>query len=127
MAPDSEDAKAKKFETVIGKSSVYIYRNEVFGSAITMLLTVNEKFVGRTAPYIYYLLQLEPGIHKFTCSAENKDSVFLSTKPNQTYFIRQEVKVGVWMPRCAIYETPADEGRESVLESELAESAYSEH
>jgi len=75
MAPLSEDTQAKKFEPVPGKSSVYLYRNEGFGAAIKVTVAVNEKMLGQTAPYSYYLLHLEPGLNKFTCFAENTESI----------------------------------------------------
>lgn len=122
MAPLSDDIAAKKFETVHGKSSVYLYRNEHFGGAIKITVSVNDKMIGQTAPYTYYLLQLEPGIHKFTCFAENTESMTLKTEPDQNYFVRQEVKLGLWAARCAVYETSAHEGKEGVIESKLAQS-----
>lgn len=121
MAPLSEDTKAKKFETIPGKSSVYVYRNESFGAAIRVTVAVNEKMLGQTAPYSYYLLHLEPGLNKFTCFAENTESIELNTKPDQLYFVRQEMKMGMWAARCAIYETPAEEGKTGVLESSMAQ------
>jgi len=121
MAPLSEDTQAKKFEPVPGKSSVYLYRNEGFGAAIKVTVAVNEKMLGQTAPYSYYLLHLEPGLNKFTCFAENTESIALNTKPDQIYFVRQEMKMGMWAARCAIYETPAEDGKAGVLESSKAQ------
>lgn len=121
MAPLSEDTQAKKFEPTQGKSSVYLYRNENFGAAIKVTVSANDKMLGQTAPFTYYLLQLEPGLHKFTCFAENTESITLNTKPDQIYFVRQEMKMGLWAARCAVYETSAEEGKAGILESNMAQ------
>jgi hypothetical protein len=121
MASLSEDTQAKKFEPVQGKSSVYVYRNESFGAAIKVTVAADDKMLGQTAPYTYYLLHLEPGAHKFSCYAENTENFSITTKPDQLYFIRQEMKMGMWAARCAIYEAPAEEGKAAVLESNMAQ------
>lgn len=121
MAPLSEDTQAKKFELTLGKSSIYVYRNESFGAAIKVTVAADDKMLGQTAPYTYYLLHLEPGLHKFSCFAENTETFNITTKPDQLYFIRQEMKMGMWAARCAIYEAPAEEGKAAVLESNMAQ------
>jgi len=122
MAPLSEDTQAKKFEHTQGKSTVYVYRNETFGAAIKVTVAADDKMLGQTAPYTYYLLRLEPGLHKFSCYAENTENFSISTKPDQLYFIRQEMKMGMWAARCAIYEATTEEGKAAILESSMAQS-----
>jgi uncharacterized protein YceK len=61
MASKSADTQAKQFTPATDKATVYIYRNEVFGSAIKMPLLIDNMSVGDTASKTYVVKQLSPG------------------------------------------------------------------
>ncbi len=63
MSTPAEDASAKQFAPVDGKSVLYVYRNETFGAAIKMDLDVDGKPVGETASKTYFRFVLDPGPH----------------------------------------------------------------
>lgn len=53
MASIESDRQSKQFSVAQGKSSVYIYRDENFGSAIKIPISVNDKIIGQTAPHVF--------------------------------------------------------------------------
>ncbi|UTW03616.1 DUF2846 domain-containing protein [Amphritea atlantica] len=114
-----KDTESKQFVPAPDKASLYIYRNEVLGAAIPMSVFINGKNLGQTASKTYFHLSLIPGQYDIDSIAENNCSLSLSVEPNQNYFVWQEIKMGMWMARCALHEVGQQEGREGVTESKL--------
>lgn len=126
MAPLEQDAKAKDFSPIPNKASLYIYRNESFGAAIPMTVSVNGKALGQTAAQTYFRLNLPPGKYNVESHAENVSSLSLTTEAGKNYFVWQEVKMGMWMARSLLQQTDESTGRAGVMESRLIASSISE-
>ena len=97
MAPLDQDSRAKDFSPIPNKASLYIYRNESFGAAIPMTVSVNGKALGQTAAQTYFRLNLTPGKYNVESHAENVSNLPLTTEAGKNYFVWQEVKMGMWM------------------------------
>ncbi|MDI3326739.1 DUF2846 domain-containing protein [Pontibacterium granulatum] len=119
MASLDKDVSAKSFSPPAGRASLYIYRNEVLGSAIPMTVLINGKNLGQTASKTYFHLDLLPGTYEVDSVAENTSNIKILLKERRNYFIWQEVKMGAWMARSLLQEVDEDTGREGVLESKL--------
>ena len=91
-----QDKTAKEFKTNPEKSNIYICRNEHFGSAINMPLTLDGKFIGKTEGRSYFYLTVKPGEHTIQSLTENVQTLLLNTEKNKNYFVWQEVKMGMW-------------------------------
>jgi hypothetical protein len=126
MAAIEEDAKAKDFSTVTGKASLYIYRNESFGGAIPMTVTINGRTLGQSAPQTYFRLTLMPGQYAVESHAENVSKLALSLQAGKNYFVWQEVKMGLFFARSLLQEVDEKTGRAGVMESKLAASAIAD-
>lgn len=124
MAPADQDAKAKQFTPVSKKANVYIYRNENFGRAIPMTVSVNGKVLGQTAAQTYFWLQLNPGQYNLESHTENVSMLNLSAEPGKDYFVWQEVKMGLWAARSLLQQVDDKTGREGVLESKLINQSF---
>jgi hypothetical protein len=120
MAPIDQDAEAKKFEVPAGQSRIYVYRNESFGGAIYMTLSLDGRIMGRTAAQTYFMWDVAPGKHTVSSHAEDVSTVTLETAPGRSYYIWQEVKMGLWMARSALQQVDEKTGRAGVLECQLA-------
>lgn len=125
MAPAYQDAKAKQFTPVSNKANLYIYRNENFGRAIPMTVSVNGKVLGQTAAQTYFWLQLNPGQYNLESHTENVSTLNLSAEPGKDYFVWQEVKMGLWAARSLLQQVDDKTGREGVLESKLINQGFS--
>ncbi len=119
MAPLDQDSKAKDFSPIPNKASLYIYRNETFGAAIPMTVSVNGKALGQTAAQTYFRLNLSPGKYNVESHAENVSNLPLTTEAGKNYFVWQEVKMGMWMARSLLQQTDETTGRAGVMESKL--------
>ena len=126
MASLDQDTKAKDFSPIPNKASLYIYRNESFGAAIPMTVTVNGKALGQTAAQTYFRLNLNPGKYAVESHAENVSTLPLTTEAGKNYFVWQEVKMGMWMARSLLQQTDETTGRAGVMESKLIASSVSE-
>lgn len=119
MATPELDTKAKAFTPAPGKGSLYVYRNENFGSAIPMTVSLNGRNIGQTASKTYFFLTLDPGKYSVESHAENVASVGVDVESGQNYFVWQEVKMGLFMARSALQVVDDKTGRAGVLESKM--------
>jgi len=119
MASLAQDSTAKSFTPQVGKASLYIYRDEILGSAIPMTVIVNGKNIGQTASKTYFRLDLLPGEYSIDSLSENTSSLTLVMKEHNNYFVWQEVKMGMWMARSLLQQVDEKTGRPGVIESKL--------
>jgi hypothetical protein len=123
MADSSADTAAKAFTAPAGRSRIYVYRNETLGAALTMDVFVNGRRLGQTGARTYLVADVPPGAHKILGKAENESMVELSTVAGRTYFVWQEVKMGLMSGRNLLQVVDEKTGRAGVLESNLAAEA----
>jgi hypothetical protein len=126
MAPLAQDATAKEFAPAPSRASLYIYRNESFGAAIPMTVSVNGKALGQTAAQTYFRLSLSPGQYSVESHAENVSTLPLTVEADKNYFVWQEVKMGLWMARSHLQQVDEATGRAGVMESKLVASSVSD-
>ena len=125
MAPSNLDQKAKSFDSVSDKAVLYIYRNETFGAAATMDININSKRVGQTAPKTYFKFDLTPGKYIIQSDSENTSILELEISAGKSYFVWQEVKMGVLYARSKLHLMSEAEGKAGVLESKLIDTSIS--
>lgn len=118
-APVQSDKKAKEFIKDKSKSNIYVYRNELYGSAISMPITLNGENVGTTGAKTYLKLTTEPGKQIIISEAESSDMLELTTLKNQNYFVWQEVKMGILSARSKLHLVSEDEGKKGVKDCKL--------
>ena len=119
MAPSNLDQKAKSFENSSDKATLYIYRNENFGAAISMEVLVNNQPIGQTAAKTYFKYDLTPGHYQIQSKAENTSILDLDVLAGKSYFVWQEVKMGFIYARNKLQLTDEIKGKAGVLESQL--------
>lgn len=119
MADKTADAQAKTFTATPGKAQIYVYRNESFGAAVKMPVTVDSKAVGSTASKTFILQQVEPGKHVVQSLTENEPSVEIHAEAGKNYYVWQEVKMGALQAGSALHIVPEAEGQKGVNECKL--------
>jgi len=122
MEASGLDTQAKAFNVASDKSSIYVYRNETFGSAIRMTLALDGKVAGQSGPKTFFLFEVPPGHHQVSSIAENTSTVDLDTSPGKAYYVWQEIKMGLFEPRSELHKVDDDTGRAGVLECKMAHS-----
>lgn len=118
-APPEQDSLAKNFTTANDTASLYIYRNENFGGAVGMLVKVNGIDIGETGAKTFFKLNLKKGSYVISSEAENVSELPLTLVEGVSYFIWQEVKMGIWKARNSLKQVDESTGKSGVLESQL--------
>ena len=97
MAPTEQDAEAKQFTVLQGKSNIYLYRNESFGGGVAVPVTLDGKNVGSTGPYTYFKWVVEPGKHVVVSNPKDgkPTRVIVHAVEGKNHFLWQEITVDI--------------------------------
>jgi hypothetical protein len=119
MATPERDQKAKTFAVVPSKATVYLYRNETLGAALSMDVTVNGQKIGQTVSKSYFRIELEPGTYKIVSQGDDAKALELKAEAEKVYFVWQEVKMGFASGGSKLQVVPSEKGQPGVLECAL--------
>lgn len=120
-ASNELDMAAKTFKADPDNSQVYVYRNETFGAAVSMPVSVNGKSAGSTGPNSFLKFSLPAGSHKIT-SQVDESILDLTTQNGEIYYIWQEVKMGAFSAGSKLQVVNETKGRKGVLDCVLIKS-----
>lgn len=123
MASKAESAKAKEFSPPSqGNAGVYIYRDSVFGKALKKDVWIDGKCVGESAPDVYFYTEVEGGkSHKVDTQSEfSPNTLELMFESGKNYFIRQFIKMGVFIGGADLEQIPEEQGKKDVAKLEMA-------
>ena len=125
MASKDASDKAKQFSAPsAGNSGLYVYRNSFAGKALKKDVLVDGKCLGESAADVFFYTQVEGGKkHKIETESEfspNAIEVFMETGKN--YFVRQFMKMGVFVGGADLEQIPEEQGKADVAELGLAQS-----
>ena len=120
------DSEAKAFKTSPDKATIYLYRNETMGAAVTMDVYLDDTFQGYTGANSYFMWVVEPGSHVIKSVAEDEETVTLETEPNKQYFVWQEVKMGLMSARNDLHIVDEEQGMKGVKECKLVDVSAAE-
>jgi len=115
----TEEAKAKQFAPQAETASLYIFRDEIFGGAISMPVNLNNQNLGYTGPKSFFYLNVAPGRYTIESMAENQASLSIDVQAARNYFVWQEVKMGLFQARSNLTQTDDARGRQGVLASKM--------
>jgi hypothetical protein len=120
LAPAELDAKAKQFQAPPpGHANLYVFRDESLGGAVRMSVNLDGAALGDTAAKTYLYTPIPAGTHTVVSKAENDSTAVIDARPGESYFIWQEVKMGIWSARSALQQVAEDRGRAGVLDCRM--------
>lgn len=119
--PVEMDLKIKEMKSPEGKALVYIVRPSSFGFAIKMTVTCDGEYVGTTAGKRYIYTVLSPGNHLFVSKAENKSELSIVLEEGKTYYLEQQVKMGLIKARNKLVRLDEVEGRNKLSKCSLSD------
>lgn len=123
MASKDESVKAKKFNAPSqGNAGLYIYRDSFVGKALKKDIWVNGKCVGESAPDVFFYTEVEGGKnHKIDTESEfSPNTLELMFEAGKNYFIRQFIKLGVFVGGAGLEQIPEEQGKIAVSKLEMA-------
>lgn len=120
LPPTAADIQAKRFESIPGKSVIYVARTpkdslESSGLALDYDLQIT------THPGTYYRWEVAPGTHRVAGFGVGTELVTLTTEPGKIYFLEHTV-LGHWRsgPQATwLKQIGEQDGRALVVQAEL--------
>jgi len=123
MASKADSAKAKEFNPPKeGNAGVYIYRDSFVGKALKKDVWVDGKCIGQSAPDVFFYTEVEGGKkHKFDTESEfSPNTLELMVEAGKNYFVRQFIKMGVFIGGADLEQIPDEQGKSAVAKLEMA-------
>ena len=120
MASDAEDQAAKQFQPKSNMARIYVYRNETFGAALKMPVSIDGQIIGETASKTYLFKDVTPGQHIVRSHTEKTPELKIDAQANKVYFVWPEVKMGMWQGNSMLHLMNDAEGRAGLMECKLA-------
>lgn len=123
MADKDASAKAKEFNSpTSGNAGLYIYRNSFVGKALKKDIWVDGACVGESAPDVFFYTEVEGGKkHNIDTESEfSPNSLELMVEAGKNYFIRQFIKMGVFVGGAGLEQVSEDQGKKEVSQLEMA-------
>lgn len=123
MASKDQSSKAKEFNSPsTGNAGLYVYRDSFVGKALKKDVWVNGKCLGETAPDVFFFTEIEGGKqHRLETESEfSANALTLMADAGSNYFIRQFIKMGVFVGGAGLELIPEEQGKTAVSKLEMA-------
>lgn len=124
MASQDASDKAKAFPTPSsGHAGVYIYRDSFVGKALKKDLWIDGKCLGQSAPDVFFRTEVEGGkAHKIDTESEfSPNTLEMVFDAGKNYFIRQFMKMGVFVWGAGLEQVPEEQGRKDIAKLNMAQ------
>ncbi len=106
-----------------GKAGVYVFRNSGVGQALKKDVWIDGECLGETANKVFFYTTVD-GDREHTFSTESEFSpndLKLTLESGKNYFIRQVIRMGVFVGGAKMEAVPEAEGRRQVAALKLAQ------
>lgn len=123
MVSKGESAKAKEFNPPSqGNSGIYVYRDSFVGKALKKDVWIDGKCIGESAPDVFFYTEVAGGTnHKVDTESEfSPNTLDLMFEAGKNYFIRQFIKMGVFVGGAGLEQIPEEQGKIAVAKLEMA-------
>jgi hypothetical protein len=92
-----------------GMAQVVFFRpSRLGGMALSFSVREDGKGVGKLGNGSYFVLDATPGTHAYTIESEAKDTLTLELDGGETYYVTQNISVGVMVGRPHLTPTNAE-------------------
>ncbi len=116
---------AKKFEAPTdGNAGLYVYRDSFVGKALKKDIWIDNDCLGESASDVFFYKQI-PGDKEYTISTESEfspNSLSLLLERGKNYFVRQFIKMGVFVGGADLEVIEPEKAKESISKLDLAKS-----
>jgi len=103
------------------QAGLYIFRDSSLGGSLKKTVKIDGQTIGETAPHTYFYRLITPGHHVLATESEfGENTLDLDAKAGQNYYVRQSIKLGVFVGGAKLTLVPESEGKEGVRDSKLA-------
>lgn len=105
-----------------GNAGLYLYRTSGVGQALKKDFLVDDKCVGESAPNVFFYKEVNGGEqHKVSTESEfSPNDLLVKTESGQNYFVKQYIKMGVFVGGANLQLVDDVKGKEAVSKLKLA-------
>ena len=102
---------------------VYFYRpSKMVGKAISFTINENEELITKMPNGGYYRHTTSGGYKDFTPDSKTDKKISMKLENGKTYFVRGEIKMGVWVGQPNIEVVDNEQGLSEIKECKLIEN-----
>ena len=122
MESSEKDQELKAFPAPPqNQAGLYIFRDSAMGPALKTTVKLNDQVIGETAINTYFYRPIAPGQHVLATESEFSDNTLnLSAEAGKNYYVRQYIKIGVFVGGANLEQVPEAEGQKAVISTKLA-------
>ncbi len=102
------------------KALIYVMRTSMLGYKIDSKVAVDGKWMGVNRGKTYFYFTVEPGERYFCSESENQDYLALNVEAGKTYYLQQQVEMGVWKARTNLRVMTEEHGKKKLEEVHLS-------
>ena len=118
FAPKEVSETAKLFNPPKdGKAGLYIYRELGVGAALKKDIFINDKLIAESSPRMFFYEEVD-GDKEYKISTESEFSpndLLLKTEKNKLYFIKQYIRMGVFVGGANLEVVDEEVGKKAIL------------
>lgn len=121
LADPKLDNEAKEFSQPDNNSSgIYIYRDSFVGKALKKSIYLDGIRLGETADRTYFYKVISSGKHTVETESEfSNNKLDIHTSGGKNYFIRQFIKMGVFVGGADLEQVDEGTAKKSIMKSRL--------
>jgi len=123
LEPKEMSESAKAFNAPPeGKAGLYVYRDSFVGQALKKDIWIDNKCLGETANAIFFYKDVEGNKeHKLSTESEfSANNLSIQTKSGKNYFVRQYIKMGVFVAGTGLEVVEEKEAQEAMKKLDMA-------
>lgn len=123
LEPEEVSQAAKLFKNPSeGKAGLYVYRNSFVGQALKKDIWIDNKCLGESANNVFFYQDIKGDEeHKISTESEfSPNELVLKTESGKNYFIRQYIKMGVFVGGANLEMVDEEEGKKAIAELDMA-------
>ncbi len=107
-------------EAPTDKALIYVMRPTMIGYKINSKLAVDGEWKGVNRGKTYFFFTLEPGEHYFCSESENQDYLKLFVEAGKTYYLQQQVEMGLMKARTNLVVMTEENGKKKLADVNLS-------
>lgn len=114
-------------EPAADRAGLYIFRDSNSSGLLKKRITLDGVVLGDSAMYVYFYQEVDPGTHTLTTQSEfGENSITFDALASKNTFIRQKIKLGVFVAGADFEIVDENEGKQGVLKCHLAREGIEE-
>jgi hypothetical protein len=111
---DTDKTKHPTGVLAADKALIYVLRPTMMGNKIQTKLAVDGEWKGVNRGNNYFFFTLAPGQHYFCSRAENRSVLALKVEAGKTYYLQQEIRMGMMKARNELAVMDDDKAKEKL-------------